>query len=47
MAWAAVEQWDRLLFEGVRIVEFGQYVAVPYAAELFAHGGADVAVLGE
>ncbi len=30
------------LFEGVRVVEFGQYAAVPYASELFAHGGADV-----
>jgi CoA:oxalate CoA-transferase len=30
------------LFEGIRVVEFGQYVAVPYAAELLAHGGADV-----
>lgn len=30
------------LFEGVRVVEFGMYAAVPYAAELFAHGGADV-----
>lgn len=30
------------LFEGLRILELGQYVAAPYAAELFAHGGADV-----
>lgn len=30
------------LYEGVRIVEFGQYFAVPYAGELFAHGGAEV-----
>ncbi len=30
------------LFEGYRILELGQYVAVPYCAELFAHGGADV-----
>lgn len=30
------------LFDGVRILELGQYVAAPYAAELFAHGGADV-----
>ncbi len=30
------------LFQGIRVVEFGQYVAVPYAAELLAHGGADV-----
>jgi crotonobetainyl-CoA:carnitine CoA-transferase CaiB-like acyl-CoA transferase len=36
-----MDQTERL-FEGVRVVEFGQYVAVPYAAELFAHGGADV-----
>jgi crotonobetainyl-CoA:carnitine CoA-transferase CaiB-like acyl-CoA transferase len=31
-----------LLFEGITIVEIGQYIAAPYAAELFAHGGADV-----
>ena len=36
-----VTQTERL-FEGVRVVEFGLYAAVPYAAELFAHGGADV-----
>ncbi len=30
------------IFEGVRILEFGRAVAGPYAAELFAHGGADV-----
>ncbi len=30
------------LFEGLRVVEFGVFVAGPYAAELFAHGGADV-----
>ncbi len=30
------------LFDGVRVLELGQYVAAPYAAELFAHGGADV-----
>jgi crotonobetainyl-CoA:carnitine CoA-transferase CaiB-like acyl-CoA transferase len=29
-------------FAGLRIAEFGRYVAGPYAAELFAHGGADV-----
>ena len=29
-------------FEGLRIAEFGRYVAGPYAAELFAHGGAEV-----
>lgn len=33
---------DNGLFAGIRIVELGQYVAAPYAAELFAHGGADV-----
>lgn len=32
---------DRV-FSGIRILEFGQYVAVPYCAELFAHGGAEV-----
>lgn len=30
------------VFAGLRVVEFGQYVAAPYAAEQFAHGGADV-----
>lgn len=30
------------VFSGIRVLEFGQYVAVPYCAELFAHGGADV-----
>lgn len=30
------------LFDGLRVLELGQYVAAPYAAELFAHGGADV-----
>lgn len=30
------------VFSGLRILEFGQYVAVPYCAELFAHGGAEV-----
>ena len=29
-------------FTGLRILELGQYVAVPYCAELFAHGGAEV-----
>lgn len=32
----------RGLFEGIRVIEIGQYVAAPVAAELFAHGGADV-----
>ena len=32
----------RSLFNGLKIVEFGVFVAGPYAAELFAHGGADV-----
>ncbi|MCH2520650.1 MAG: CoA transferase [Dehalococcoidia bacterium] len=30
------------LFNGLKIIEFGRFVAGPYAAELFAHGGADV-----
>lgn len=30
------------VFSGIRVLEFGQYVAVPYCAELFAHGGAEV-----
>ena len=29
-------------FAGVRVVEFGQFVAVPFAAQLFAEGGARV-----
>lgn len=29
-------------FEGVRVLELGQYVSIPYCAELLAHGGADV-----
>lgn len=29
-------------FDGLRIVEFGQFVAVPFCAELFANGGAEV-----
>jgi len=30
------------LFAGLRVLELGQYVPIPYCAELFAHGGADV-----
>lgn len=30
------------LFDDVTVVELGQYIAAPYAAELLAHGGADV-----
>ena len=30
------------VFDGVRVLEVGQYVAAPVAAELLAHGGADV-----
>ncbi len=30
------------LFDGLTVLEIGQYVAAPIAAELFAHGGADV-----
>ncbi len=29
-------------FDGVRVVEFGQFVAVPFAAQLLAEGGAHV-----
>ncbi|HJM89088.1 MAG TPA: CoA transferase [Dehalococcoidia bacterium] len=29
-------------FEGLTIVEFGRFIAVPYCAQLFADGGADV-----
>ena len=29
-------------FAGIRVVEFGQFVAVPFCAQLLAEGGADV-----
>ena len=29
-------------FDDIKVLELGQYVAAPYAAELLAHGGADV-----
>lgn len=29
-------------FDGIRVVEFGQFVAVPFAAQLLSEGGADV-----
>ena len=29
------------LFSGLRIVEFGQFVSVPFCAELLANGGAE------
>lgn len=33
---------DESLFGDLVVVELGQYIAAPYAAELLAHGGADV-----
>jgi CoA:oxalate CoA-transferase len=33
---------ERGLFEGLRVIELGQYVAAPLCAELFANGGAEV-----
>ena len=33
------------LFEGLQVLEIGQFVAAPVAGELFAHGGADVVKL--
>ena len=33
---------DTSLFGDLTVVELGQYIAAPYAAELLAHGGADV-----
>lgn len=33
---------QRGVFEGVRVLELGLFASVPYCAELFAHGGADV-----
>ena len=29
-------------FAGIRVVEFGQFIAVPYASQLLADGGAEV-----
>ena len=29
-------------FEGLRVVEFGRFIAVPYCAQLLRDGGADV-----
>lgn len=34
-------------FEGLKVIEFGRYVAGPYAAELLAHGGAIVTKVEE
>ncbi len=33
---------DQRPFDGLRVVEFGQFVAVPFAAQLLAEGGAEV-----
>jgi CoA:oxalate CoA-transferase len=33
------------LFDGLQVLEIGQFVAAPVAGELFAHGGADVVKL--
>ncbi len=33
---------DAQPFDGIRVVEFGQFVAVPFAAQLLAEGGAEV-----
>ncbi len=33
---------DEQPFDGIRVVEFGQFVAVPFAAQLLAEGGAEV-----
>ena len=37
-----IDSTPTFLFQGIKIVEIGQYIAAPYAAELFAHGGAEV-----
>ena len=29
-------------FEGIKVVEFGQFVAVPFCGQLLAEGGAEV-----
>ena len=39
------DAWDSVgdqPFDGIRVVEFGQFVAVPFAAQLLAEGGAEV-----
>ena len=33
---------DQQPFHGIRVIEFGQFVAVPFCAQLLAEGGADV-----
>ena len=37
-----MDERDDGIFSGVRVLEFGLFVAGPYAGELLAHGGADV-----
>jgi len=36
------QEADAQPFDGIRVVEFGQFVAVPFAAQLLAEGGAEV-----
>ncbi|MXX81010.1 MAG: CoA transferase [Chloroflexi bacterium] len=38
----ANQEADAQPFDGIRVVEFGQFVAVPFAAQLLAEGGAEV-----
>ncbi|MCA9854146.1 MAG: CoA transferase, partial [Dehalococcoidia bacterium] len=33
---------DEQPFAGIRVIEFGQFVAVPFCSQLFAQGGAEV-----
>ena len=35
-------RWKHNPFAGIRVVEFGQFVAVPFCAQLLAEGGAEV-----
>ena len=42
MSTDARDQVSEQPFDGIRVVEFGQFVAVPFAAQLLSEGGADV-----
>ena len=42
MSSAAPDAVGEQPFDGIRVVEFGQFVAVPFAAQLLAEGGAEV-----
>ena len=42
MSTDAPDQVSEQPFDGIRVVEFGQFVAVPFAAQLLSEGGAEV-----